>query len=299
MESIKNRFLPLAIACILILSFGTGCSRHDPADDVVLYWPEDVSSSKTEILEEELLDAPPLIDAYDAPTSYSEDIKNFKKKNSDAVGWLYFPDTTINEVVVQDEDDNTTYHRANSLGQYDFNGCLYADYECRIAGNENQISPNIVIYGHSMTDTPDGPKDEKKFTQLKKLLDKDFAEKHPYIYFSNGVQDFVYEIFSVMYANTDDFLYNDCNFSYTNDPRYLSVEEFIKEAKANSVFNYPVEPTPNDKFLTLSTCTYKWGEGETNTKQRYIVFGRLLTQADDMPESIKLTENKLAQMPVF
>lgn len=296
MNPIKKRFFPLVLACVLSLSLGTGCSRHDPADDVVLYWPEEMSSSE---LAAPSSDDSPLIVAHDAPKSYSENIKEFKTKNSDAVGWLYFPDTTIDEVVVQDEDDNTTYHRANALGQYDFNGCLYADYECRVSGDANQISPNIVIYGHSMTDTPDGPNDEKKFTQLKKLLDKDFAETHPYIYFSNGTQDFVYEIFSVMYANTDDFLYNDCNFSYTSDPRYLTIDEFINEAKANSIFNYPATPTSTDKFLTLSTCTYKWGEGETNTKQRYIVFGRLLTQADDMPQSITLTENELAKMPVF
>ena len=284
--------LLLAIALVVVTM--VGCSRHDPADDIELVWPDGMSSSQSETSapEEDPNDTVEKLVPHPAPKSYATQIADFRTKNPDAVGWLYIPDTTINEIVVQDEGGNEAYHRANALGEYDFNGCLYADFESRMAGSVEQISPNIVIYGHSMTDEPDSAKDEKKFTQLKKLLDKDFAEKHPYIYFSSETQDYVYEVFSAMYANSDDFYYIDCNLTDT------TMDDLVSTAKEGSIFNYPNKPEGGDKIITLSTCTYKFGDA-SNQKQRFVVFGRLLTAEDEMPNSITLTENPAPKMPTF
>ena len=292
-QYIARRALTLLLAVVIILSAFGGCNRKDPADDVTLTWPEGMSPSQAESPGEDDPDEPDKgFVPHSAPQSFATQIAEFKSKNADAVGWLYLPDTTINEVVVQDETGNEKYHRADATGKYDFNGCLYADYESRIAGNADQISPNIVIYGHSMTDTPESAKDEKKFTPLKKLLDKDFAEKHPYIYFSSETQDYVYEIFAAMYCNSDKFNYIDCNFELT------SQADLVNTAKEGSIFNYPVEVDEDDKIISLSTCTYKFGD-EKNTKQRFVVFGRLLSKSDEMPETVTLTENPAPKMPTF
>lgn len=301
-----TQIIALLLAAVMMVMFGAGCSRHDPADDIELYWPEGMEQSQPMEPDEEGEEPEKpvaTIEAFTAPESHIQQVKEYQKKNPDAVGWLYLPDTTINEVIVQDPDNNTTYHRANSLGAYDFNGCLYADYESRIAGDVNRISPNIVIYGHSMTDVPDSPQDEKKFTQLKKLLDKDFAETHPYIFFSSQTQDYVYEIFAVMYTNSDDFYYIDCALDGTpkeiEEKEGMDMATLVKKAKAGSIFDYPAVPVEGDKIISLSTCTYKWGEGETNLKQRFVVFGRLLQAGDSMPEKVALTENSNAVMPTF
>ena len=161
-QYIARRALTLLLAVVIILSAFGGCNRKDPADDVTLTWPEGMSPSQSESPGEDDPDEPDKgFVPHSAPQSFATQIAEFKSKNADAVGWLYLPDTTINEVVVQDETGNEKYHRADATGKYDFNGCLYADYESRIAGNADQISPNIVIYGHSMTDTPESAKDER------------------------------------------------------------------------------------------------------------------------------------------
>ena len=290
------RFLALLLAVFVVISLAVGCNRHDPADDIELVWPDGMSrpGNQGDMPTEEIPDDQDKgFIPHAAPQSFSTQIAEFKtQKNPDAVGWLYLPDTTVNEVVVQDEAGNEKYHRADASGEYDFNGCLYADYEARVAGNADQISPNIVIYGHSMTDNPDSDKDEKKFTQLKKLLDKDFAEKHPYIFFSSESQDYVYEIFAAMYANSDSFYYIDCNFEKT------ALKDLVNTAKEGSIFNYPVEVGEDDKIIALSTCTYKFGDA-SNQKQRFVVFGRLLSDKDEMPTAITLTENPAPKMPTF
>ena len=298
------KFLVVALTAILFIAITSGCTRYDPSDDVELYWPEWMEKPN-----EESTDGKPQpnesgdnIRALAAPESHIQETKAFKKKNQDAVGWLYIPDTSINEVVVQDPESNDTYHRANNLGKYAFNGCLYADYESRISGDANQISPNIVIYGHSMTDIPDSKEDEKKFTQLKKLLDKDFAETHPYIFFSSATQDYVYEIFAAMYTNKDDFYYIDCALDGTakeiEDSTGMDMATLVKTAKEGSIFDYPAAPTEEDKIISLSTCSYKFGDA-SNEKQRFIVFGRLLREGDDMPETITIIENTDVIFPNF
>ncbi len=72
----------------------------------------------------------------------------------------------------------------------------------------------------------------------------------------------------------------------------------MNTAKEGSIFNYPVEVGEDDKIITLSTCTYKFGDSG-NQKQRFVVFGRLLTEEEEMPDTITLTENPAPKMPVF
>ena len=70
--------------------------------------------------------------------------------NDDTVGWLYVPGTTIDESVVQG-DDNNVYLRRNNLGRNAFDGCYFADYRTKL-GKRGTLSKNVVVYGHSMDD---------------------------------------------------------------------------------------------------------------------------------------------------
>lgn len=277
------RPLALLLALLAMIVITAGCSRQDPADDVELYWPEGLDSgAASDPVEGEEVSVP--VVPISGPTSFSKQIEEFGTKNPDAAGWLYLPDTTINEVVVQ-TDDNEYYHRRSNLKEPLFEGCLYIDFDSRVRGAPEKVATNVVIYGHSMDDNPDG----KNFSQLKKLLDKDFAEKHPYIFFSTKEQDFVYEIFSVMYTS-DKFYYID---SQPTDEEFAAI---IAEAKAASRLNYPVTPVAGDKIITLSTCTYLYGDNE---QQRFVVMGRMLIGDDAMAKSVSLEANPTPKEPVF
>lgn len=98
------------------------------------------------------------------------------------------------------------------------------------------------------------------------------------------------------------FYYIDCTLDGTAEEiaanAGMDLSTLVAEAKAGSLFAYPSTPVEGDKLLTLSTCTYKFG-GEANKDQRFVVFGRLLTARDDMPDTITLAENPSPKMPTF
>ena len=162
--------------------------------------------------------------------------------NADAKGWLLFPGTEIDNVVMQ-AADNSYYLRRDEKGAYSIWGCYFADYEADLTASGP--SRNTVIYGHSsLDDETEG----KKFTELKKLNLFDFADEHRCFYFSTRDASYVAEIFSVGYwPDSAQYLYA--------DPTDAAFEDLLEEAKAHSIYNYPVDPGLDDHIITLSTCT--------------------------------------------
>ena len=167
-------------------------------------------------------------------------LATFAQNNEDTVGWLNVPGTTIDEVVVQ-APDNDYYLRRNNMKQSDFNGCYYADYRTKL-GARKDMSKNVVIYGHSMDDNPDGA----RFSQLKKYLDIEYCKQNPYIYFSTPEADLVWQIIAVYYT--------DINFNYIEpNPDPTRFTNMISEMKQRSQFIFDVDvSSATDTILTLS-----------------------------------------------
>lgn len=206
----------------------------------------------------------------------------FYQKNDDTVGWLNVPGTTIDEVVVQ-APDNDYYLRRNNMKQSDFNGCYYSDYRTNL-GARKDLSKNVVIYGHSMDDNPDGA----RFSQLKKFLDIEYCKQNPYIYFSTPEADLTWQIFAVYYT--------DINFDYIEpNPDNAKFTNMLSEMKQRSQFIFDVDVTANDNILTLSTCTYK--EPNNRSQYRYVVQAKLLPAGAAMAESVKVEVNPSPKSP--
>lgn len=205
-------------------------------------------------------------------------------QNPDTVGWLYIPDTTINNSVVQSHD-NTYYLRKTERKKPDVYGCYFADYTCNF-GMRDALSANTVIYGHSdLKDNPEGP----KFSQLFQFLDEDFAKKHPVIYFSTLEEHMAWQIFAVYFTDTGhDYISTD----FDGPSRAL----LAQQAKDRSVFQYDVETGESDKYLTLSTCTIRYGTEQKD--QRFVVMAKLLP-SDEVPKTVSLTVNPNPVQPNF
>lgn len=169
--------------------------------------------------------------------------------NKDTIGWLYVPGTKINDVVLKGAD-NSYYWRRNFDKKEAEDGCFMADY--RVVSVPGKLPRNTVIYGHSNDDNPNGD----NFSQLKKYLDDDFAKKHPYIYYSDGVNTYTFKIFAVYNVNTldPDMLYNSPDIDETKMQHVLSVADRL------SVRKYQVPKGPEWKLLTLSTNVYDVGD---------------------------------------
>ena len=206
----------------------------------------------------------------------------FYQKNDDTVGWLNVPGTTIDEPVVQGVD-NDYYLRRNNLKQSDFNGCYFAD--CHTGtGARADISRNIVIYGHSMDDNPDGA----RFSQLKKYLDIEYCKQNPYLYFSTPEAELTWQISAVYYT--------DINFDYIDpNPDAAKFTNMVSEMKQRSQFVFDVDVSATDTILTLSTCTYK--ETTNRSNYRYVVQAKLLPAGASLTTPVKVEVNPSPKSP--
>ena len=206
----------------------------------------------------------------------------FYQKNDDTVGWLNIPGTTIDEVVVQ-APDNDYYLRRNNMKQSDFNGCYYADFRTNL-GARKDLSKNVVIYGHSMDDNPDGA----RFSQLKKYLDIEYCKQNPYLYFSTPEAELTWQIFAVYYT--------DINFDYIDpNPDAAKFTNMVSEMKQRSQFVFDVDVSATDTILTLSTCTYK--ETTNRSNYRYVVQAKLLPAGASLKTPVKVEVNPSPKSP--
>ena len=206
----------------------------------------------------------------------------FAQKTEDTVGWLTVPGTTIDEVVVQ-APDNDYYLRRNNMKQSDFNGCYYADYRTNL-GARKDLSKNVVIYGHSMDDNPDGA----RFSQLKKYLDIEYCKQNPYLYFSTPEAELTWQIFAVYYT--------DINFDYIDpNPDAAKFTNMVSEMKQRSQFVFDVDVSATDTILTLSTCTYK--ETTNRSNYRYVVQAKLLPAGASLTTPVKVEVNPSPKSP--
>ena len=149
-------------------------------------------------------------------------------QNSDVVGWLTIPNTTIDAEVLQKVGDNVYYERRDITQKYNWYGCYYADGG-NTFGTRNDLTKNTIIYGHNMEDKANG----LKFAQLMHYLDVDWASKNPYIYFSTPEDDMVFQVYAVFYTDT--------GFQYhLENPDTATFDNIIKEARLRSELNLQI-----------------------------------------------------------
>lgn len=250
----STKLIALMLALVMVLVFA-GCGGKKPSSSEEPSEPDTSSSSTAEEDEDD--------DADVVRVFQIEKIDEGIRRNADTKGWLYIPNTEIDDAVVQAKD-NDYYLRLTEDKVYSIFGCYYADFRCKV-GARDDLSKNTIIYGHSdYKDDPNG----KKFSQLFHYAkDIDFVRNNPYIYFSTTEDDLVWQVFAVFYTHID--------FNYIQDnPSDAEFKNIISEAKARSEYIIDVPVTENDKILTLSTCTGLYNQPKEN--YRMVVMAKLL-----------------------
>ena len=273
MTSLVSKKLKAGAACLLavcmLLSF-TACRQEEPEPEPEEPAPVEEPAEPVEEPEEELIQAPAL----------QEDLRAAFTNNDDTVGWLFVPNTTINNSVLQGPD-NEYYLRLDENQQYSFLGCYFADYE-NTFGSRDALSRNTVIYGHNINyaDPPDG----ERFSQLFKFVDIECAKNNPYIFFSTLEEDMVFQIFAVAYVPTT------LKYIEVGKLTDLDYANMLNDLQLRSEYTYPdVEVTPDDKIVVLSTCSYILGQ--TREDVRLLVVGKLMPAGAELPATANVVEN--------
>ncbi|MCI6188428.1 MAG: class B sortase [Clostridium sp.] len=173
-----------------------------------------------------------------------EDYNKLYSINQDIKGWITVPNTSVNYPIVQGTD-NSYYLHHNFNKEANNGGAIFIACE-----NKNPFEDqNTVIHGHHM-------KDGSMFATLNEFKDIDFFKANKYIYISTKDRVRKYEIFS-MYVEKASV--NPYEISFSSDEEYL---QYLKSLSGKSIYGTDVgEFSPDDKILTLSTCTYEVNDG--------------------------------------
>lgn len=200
------------------------------------------------------------------------------ERNSDTKGWIYIPNTSIDDAVLQYKD-NDYYLHLDEDKKYSVFGCYWLDPLSKMGSRDN-LSKNSIIYGHSdLKDNPEG----KKFSQLFKYTNIDFVRKNPYIFFSTPENDMVWQVFAVFYTHI--------NFNYIQaNPSAAEFANIVSEAKARSEYIIDVSVGEDDKILTLSTCTAYYNTADPDS-YRLVVMAKLMPSNEVTESTMKVEKN--------
>lgn len=173
--------------------------------------------------------------------------------NSDIVGWLTIPDTTIDFPILQSKD-NDYYLTHNYKKESMVAGSIFKDYR-----NKNEfIDRNTIIYGHYMDN-------QQMFGALYAYDDANFLERHPTFTYDTLAVSYDIQVFAV-YDTTAQFDYIQTNFA--NDTEYAV---YLKTVQKLSKFSTGVTVDVQDRILTLSTCDLNY-----STNGRFVVQGKII-----------------------
>ncbi len=175
--------------------------------------------------------------------------------NPDVVAWLEGGDGIIDYPVVQGAD-NDHYLTHLFSGEPNKLGSLFVDY--RVKGDFTD--KNTVIYGHNM-------KDGSMFASLTGYQSQSYYDSKPVmrLYTPQGAYDI--QLFAGILAGGDDAF---IHLSFQDDADFLAYTDSLKAA---STFQSDIAVGPQDRIITLSTCSYDFDNA------RYALFGRLTEAA--------------------
>jgi sortase B len=181
-----------------------------------------------------------------ATSEKNTSLAELQKINPDVQGWITIPNTVIDYPVLcppkNDEDYYLTHDWKKQSSKY---GSIYTLNEKTAPGT------NKILFGHSM-------RDGRMFAAVLKYADLNFYRSAPVFTYQEGTEVSKWKVFAVIKTNTkasqgEVFDYLKTTFATSDD--FL---EFLYEVRLRSMLTLPVNISPSDEILTLSTCSYEF-----------------------------------------
>lgn len=229
-HSIKT--ILITLTSILALSL-TACGSNNPvAENIVL-------NGTTHDLEQPQATSTAALEPGEEP----EYIRQARMVNSDVIGWIAVPNTSIDYPIVLTQD-NDFYLDHNLEKETSKSGAIFLDY---LNGDLNE-QQNIFIYGHNM-------RNGSMFHDLNSFKKKEFFENAEPITVWLWGEERKYEVFAQSVPSTD------LGFRQTS---FSSGDEFLEYVQAMEALskhkNESIEFKPDSEIITLTTCTYEYDE---------------------------------------
>jgi sortase B len=159
----------------------------------------------------------------------------------DAIGWLYLPDMAINYPIMQGSDNDFYLHHAPD-GRSLKAGSVFLDCRC-----ESRFMNGInIVYAHNM-------RNGSIFAGVTKYKNTAYFQNHRQGFLAT--RDTVYRIdfFSAAVVNRYDAVYDGS----------ARTEDWLSHLKENSLLYENVDVSENDRYISLSTCSYEFTDART------------------------------------
>lgn len=185
-------------------------------------------------------------------------------KNPDFFGWLKIEGTKIDYPVMYKPEDPEYYLHRDFYGRYSDSGMLFIDGQCP------RVSNYYLIYGHHMNNGT-------MFGELPKYAKVDYYQDHKIIFFDTRYENRDYEVVAAFYGKIYPKEEEKDHFCYYNVKELSSEKEFtdyVKNVKANAIYETGITPKFGDELITLSTCNYHTEDG------RFVVVARRIKDTE-------------------
>ena len=160
-------------------------------------------------------------------------------QNPDIVGIVRIPQTSINEIVLQGNDN--TYYLSHDINKNKtIAGSTYLDTRSNFQNGRKNI-----IYSHNSPTLP------LPFHELENYYNEEFYQSHQYIELEDDYGLNKYQIFSVYVEATDWSYYQ--KFTFATEQEWLS---HLQQLKNKSWYQTNVDVNATDEILILQTCSF-------------------------------------------
>lgn len=192
------------------------------------------------------------------PHKIQKSFEELLKINPETVGWIKAGNLADEPVVYR---DNEHYLKYDFYGHRNSIGTVFIDAH----NSDWEHSKYLILYGHYL-------KNGGKFGSLKRYKNIEDLKNNLTITWNTIYEDEPeeYVVFSVFESS---MLKSEKDYFYLRRFEELKtgekeIEKLIEELKKRSIYNIPVEVSPNDKIMCLVTCSYGTKDG------RLLVFSR-------------------------
>ena len=170
------------------------------------------------------------------------DFADLQAINPDVVAWIYMEGTQINYPVVRGEDNDQYLYRMID-GSYNGAGSIFMDYR-----NASDFTDrHTILYGHHMNNNT-------MFGFVADYVEQDLSKEYPYCQILTPEGNYKLEFFA---GYVDDPSADAWQLQFGSDEEYGRWLEWSAE---RSAFTNPLMPTPEDRVVTLSTCSYEFSD---------------------------------------
>ena len=211
----------------------------------IKYLSSDIISS-TKVLEQEQKEIiskeeynPKDNDKYSDVSFISVNFDDLIAKNNETVGWIKVNNTNVNYSILK-HTDNEYYLKHDFNKNYNIYGWVFADYR----DDFEYFGNNTIVYAHNMTD-------RSMFGSLVWCLKESWYtnNENQFIKISTPKSNTIWKIFSIYTIKPEVYYLK----TYFESPEEHQI--FLDIVKGRSIHNFNEDVTPNDKILTLSTCS--------------------------------------------